>query len=266
VTSNPEIAGLRGKTILITRQLEQSSDFVAEVERRGGRAIVIPMIRIAEPDSWEECDRAFDQVTSYDAVVFTSVNGVQKLLHRCEARGVALHALRSAEIYAVGRKTQLAIERAGLAVRFVPEIYSGESLAKHFESRDFSGKRVLLLRGDRGRRELETVLAHLGASVHAVVVYKNIQPDLKNGDTLWNCLENGDIDVVTFASPSAAANFSIVVPAEKLSSLSKRVLVGVIGPTTREAVIRYGYHADIVAQEATVDGLIDAIVEHFVSR
>jgi len=265
VTSNHDVTGLQGKTILITRQLEQSEDFVTEVERRGGRAIVIPMICIADPDSWEDCDLSLDRLSSYDIIVFTSINGVQKLLYRCEARGLAAQSLRCAEIYAVGKKTRQAIERAGLVVRFVPENYSVESLAKYFEGRDFARKRVLLPRGDRGREELATVLTNLGASVHAVVVYKNVEPDLKNSDALWNHLAKGEIDVVTFASPSAAANFSRVIPPERFSSLSKKVLVGVIGPTTKEALTKYGYHADIVGKEATIEGLVDAIVEHFES-
>ncbi len=262
-TLTPERPVLHGKTILITRQLEQSAEFVAAVERRGGRALVVPMIRITDPDSWDDCDRALDRLPSFDAIVFSSSNAVDKFVGRCETREIPMETLRSVDIYAVGRKTEDTVKRKGLTVRFVPEDYSGKSLARHFTAREFRGKRVLLPKGDRGRDNVRSALTDLGAVTDSVVVYKNVPPDLKICDELWNRIAGGEIDVITFASPSAIDNFSKVIPFKKLSAPTKNALVAVIGPTTSDALTRHGRRADIVSKEATVEGLVDAIAEHF---
>jgi uroporphyrinogen-III synthase len=70
---------LQNKTILITRQREQSKEFIAEVEKRGGHAVVFPLIRITEPDSWESCDTALQRLGEYDGLILTSENGVEAL-------------------------------------------------------------------------------------------------------------------------------------------------------------------------------------------
>jgi uroporphyrinogen III methyltransferase/synthase len=50
--------GLGGKTILITRSKEQSSEFARSIELQGGQPVVFPATRIEDPESWKECDEA----------------------------------------------------------------------------------------------------------------------------------------------------------------------------------------------------------------
>ena len=56
---------LRNKTILVTRQEEQSREFVTAIEQRGGSALLFPMIRIMDPDSWVACDAAIERLDSH---------------------------------------------------------------------------------------------------------------------------------------------------------------------------------------------------------
>src|SRR5437867_2875287 len=255
--------GLKNTTILITRQREQSAEFIAEIGKRGGRAVLLPMINIQNPDSWEECDAALQQIKTYDALVFTSTNSVVRFFQRCLLRSIALVALRSCDVYAVGEKTRRAVEEYGLAVKGIPEKYSSAGIVEYFKDVDIRGKRFLHPRGDLGNAELVKSLLRLGATVDSVIVYKNTGPDEVNADLVYRRLVAGEIDVITFASPSAAINFMKLFPPERMALMDRRTKIAVIGPTTEDAVRNFGVRVDIVAQQSTVEGLVDAIDEYY---
>ncbi len=255
--------GLKNKTILVTRQREQSIEFVAEIERRGGKAVLLPLINIKDPDSWEELDRALQQIKTYDAIIFTSSNGVERFYQRCLFRSVEPVTIRRCEIYAVGEKTKQAVETRGFEVKGFPERFSSEGLTEYLTGLGVRGKRFLYPRGDLGKSDLIRSLVQQGASVDPVVVYKNAGPDETEAELAYRHLVQGEIDVVTFASPSAAANFVRLFSLEKIAAMDRRTRIAVIGPTTASAVRELGMHPDIVAREATMTGLLVAIEEYY---
>jgi uroporphyrinogen-III synthase len=254
---------LRHKTILITRQREQSIDIIKSIEKRGGRAVLLPMINIQDPESWEACDRALLQIRSYIGLIFTSTNGVRKFFERCATKSVELPALRHCDVYAVGERTKAAIEENGLPVKAIPDDYTSDSLAEYFRRFDIRGKRFLYPRGDLGKRDLLKSLVHQGASVDTVVVYRNTGPVGVDAENVYRQLAAGQIDVITFASPSAAINFMRLFPLKNIETRDKKAAIAVIGPTTREAVKKLGVHVDIVAVRSTVEGLLDSIEKYY---
>ena len=258
--------GLEGRTILVTRQREQSVEFIAEIEKRGGRAVLFPMITIQDPESWEDCDRALLQIKAYDSLVFASANAVEKFFLRCTLRGVEPIMFRRYDVYAVGEKTKQAVEEKGLQVKAIPDQYSSASLAESFQGRNLTGKRFLYPRGDLGKAELVKSLIQQGASVEPVVVYRNTGPNEVDAEQVYRKLVVGEIDVVTFASPSAAINFAKLFPEARMTSMDKRVRIAAIGPTTEEAVKSLGLPVDIVARQSTVESLVDAIQTYYESR
>ena len=255
--------GLENKTVLITRGWEQAAGFIAELERRGGKAVLLPMINIHDPRSWEECDRALQEIRNYNGLIFTSTNGVEKFFQRCELKSVGTATLRQCEVYAVGVKTKEAVEERGLRVKAIPEEYSSAGLAEYFRSMDLQGKRFLYPRGDLGKADLIKSLLRQGATVDPVVVYVTSGPEEIGAGLVYRKLVEGDIDVITFASPSAATNFVKLFPPEKMALMHKRTRIAVIGPTTLECMESLRMKVDIVAKQATIDGLLDAIEEYY---
>jgi uroporphyrinogen III methyltransferase/synthase len=257
--------GLEGKTILITRQREQSIEFIAEVERRGGKAVLLPLINVQDPESWEEVDRALQHIKSYDALIFTSINSVEKFLQRCLLKSVEPVAFHKCDIYAVGEKTKSAVEDRGHVVKAIPERYSSSGLAEYFATLNLQGKRFLYPRGDLGKPDLIRSLMRQGATVDPVVCYKNAGSDEVDAELVYRRLVAGEISVVTFASPSAAINFVKLFPSEKIASMDRRTKIAVIGPTTEEELRSLGIRADVVAKQSTIKGLLDAIEEHYIT-
>jgi uroporphyrinogen III methyltransferase / synthase len=254
---------LKEKTILITRQREQAEEFITELEAHGAHAVVVPTIRITDPDSWEGCDDAIRRIGIYQCILFTSTNAVDKFFQRCLLKGVEPVVLRQCDIYAVGQKTKWNIERRGVVVSYVPEEFSSESLARYFEGRNLKGKRFLFPRGNLGSGELIRTLVRQGAIVEPVDVYNNAGPDEAGAKLLWQRLSKKELDVVTFASPSAAINFAKIISPVRMATASTNTKIAVIGPTTEEAVRNLGFKVDIVAKESTVRGLVKAITEYY---
>ena len=256
---------LKGRTILVTRQFDQAAEFVAEIEAHGGRAVVIPMIQISDPESWAACDIALDRIREHDAIIFTSVNAVQRFLGRVAEKKVSSSALSTLDVYAVGRRTELELKRHAISVRFVPEDFSSDELGMFLLARGVRGKRFLIPKGNLGREDLANRLMDAGADVEVVDVYQNRPPGTASlADVKQRFLEN-EFDVVTFASPSAAKNFAMAVSPEMFGQLQRRTRIAVIGPTTKEAVLKLKFDVDIEAEKSTAHGLVDAICIFFKS-
>jgi uroporphyrinogen III methyltransferase/synthase len=254
---------LRDKTILVTRQREQATDLLAGIEARGGRALLLPMISIQDPISWSGADNALRQLRAYDAIVFASTNGVAQFFRRAGELQIETSGLSEIALYAVGTKTQDALQQKGFHVAGMPEEYSAQGLVRYFRTMNVRGKRFLLPRGDRGRSELSDGLMELGATVELVEVYRNV-PDIDaTASGVWHSLNSGGIDVVIFASPTAAVHFHELLTGSMHLQFPTRTKVAVIGPTTGSALRELGMPVDIVASVSTSEGLLDAIELYF---
>jgi len=76
-------------------------------------------------------------------------------------------------------------------------------------------------------------------------------------------IRQGQVDVLTFASPSAFHHLSEEIGVERLRELAGVVTLAAIGPATAKAVAETGLPVAIEASESTVQGLTRAIVEYF---
>ena len=77
-----EVRPLFGRRIVVTRAREQASDFSSLLHDLGASCIEFPTIEIAPPPSWAPLDEALGHLSTYDWVIFTSVNGVRFFMDR----------------------------------------------------------------------------------------------------------------------------------------------------------------------------------------
>jgi uroporphyrinogen-III synthase len=250
---------LKGRTILITRQREQSGELIALIEERGGKACVIPMIRILDPESWDRCDEALARLASYDGLILTSGNAVEKLFMRCKAKNISGSTFKNMEVYAVGERTAELSGEFGVEATFTPKEFSSAWLLERFSGERVEGKQFLFPRGNLTKEELPSHLRSLGAVVDEVDVYCNAPPSAETLEELNARFLTREFDVVTFASPSALRSFRKAVIPGLFDLVTNHTLLAVIGPTTRLAAESLGYRVDIEAHVATGKGLVDAI-------
>ncbi|MBI3788438.1 MAG: uroporphyrinogen-III synthase [Ignavibacteriales bacterium] len=254
------MGSLEGKTIVVTRAADSSASLVQLFEQKAAKVIAFPTIEIVAPDAWDECDHAIINLRKYDGVFFTSKNAVEKFIERITAiNSGAKKILASRRIFAVGEKTEAALEEAGIPVSLTPEIYSAENLASALSDEEIAGKHFLFPKSSIGKDVLPNALRSLNAVVDEVAVYKTISPEQSDLDAIRNALAAQEVDVVTFFSPSSVRNFIQIMGTKCLDNTA----IAVIGPSTAKAATDLRLSVSIIAKQATAESLVETIEEYF---
>ena len=200
------------------------------------------------------------QAESYDWVLFTSVNAVEKLLGRMVHLSIDATAINLARVGAVGPSTKKALADRGVLVDVVPESFTAEDLAR---SLGRGPGDVLLPRVEAGPQAVITVLNEQGFDVDEVSVYRNVAPELDSPDVAD--VRGGRFDVVTFTSGSSARNFATHIAAPAALGLGPQDppdrIVACIGPQTARGARASGFRVDVEASEHTARGLVDSLIE-----
>lgn len=271
VTIVGSVAGLRqqlhwfedrplfGQRVLVTRTRQQASALSARLRALGADAVELPTIHIAPPEDWTPLDSAIAELSSYDWIVFTSANGVgwfwSRLVNaRLDAR--ALHGIRLA---AIGPATAAELETHGLRADYMPGEYVAEAVAAGLG--DVGGQRVLLPRADIARPALANLLRQSGAEVVEVDAYRTLRPEI-DPDELRDLLAG--ITVVAFTSSSTVRNLAAMAvdAGLELPGALGEVAVACIGPITAATARELGLAVNVTAKEYTIDGLVEALVNH----
>ena len=257
---------LFGKRVLVTRQRDQAQELVDALESAGAEAILAPMIHIAPPDDFGPLDAACTHVAEFDWIVFASANAVEAFLDRLLAGSRDLRALRTAKICVVGQATAERLAGYGLKADLVPAEFRAEAVAPAMgEERPIAGLKVLLPRADIGREVIAEDLRKHGADVTEVVAYRTLAGDgARGGDPdVYRMLLDRQLDVVTFASPSAVRNFVRLLGDEPAADLLRTTVVACLGPVTAEAASQCQIHTAVMPTSYTIPALVKAIVEYF---
>lgn len=253
---------LDGKRILITRASHQSQEFAAAIKRLGGTPLFFPAIEIGPPRSWKRCDAAIAATERYDAALFTSANGVTHFFDRMRKLG-SPQLPSQMSVVAVGERTAALLKELGVKAVQVPSAFSSKDLAALLNASRVRGKRFLFPCGNLRKEDSLTHIRSLGGTIAPVIVYTTNKPRKANMARVKELLKRGTIDIVTFASPSAVANFVAMIP--DFARHLPRPASAAIGKTTAAALREAGIRPDAIATVSTSAGLLDALVE-FVHR
>ena len=257
-----ETRPLFGKTIVVTRAREQASDLVTALTDLGAECLEFPTIQVVPPDNWSALDAALDGLSSYDWVIFTSVNGVKYFFERLFARGSDVRTLGHIRTAAIGPVTAQHLRRFGLNTDILPESFRAESVVEAFRAESIAGKRILLPRAMEARPVLPDELSKMGAVVDEVTVYQTRQVHGR-ADALIRLLEDRQVDMVTFTSSSTVTNFMALLPSERAAELLKDVTLASIGPITSSTAETIGLDIQITASIYTIPGLCEAILQFY---
>lgn len=252
---------LFGKRVLVTRSREQASVLSEKLELLGAEAWEYPTIKIKAPEDSKPMDEAVKTAGDYQWIIFSSVNGVHAFFKCMQKNKLDVRSMGNAKICAIGPKTAEALEERGLLVDVMPEVFRAEAVVEALKGRINKGDRVLLPRADLARKVLVDSLVELGADVNEVVAYETVMADAADTDLLLEKMKAGEIHVLTFTSSSTVTNFMKLLDGH--FDLIKNITVACIGPITADTAKKNGLHVDICAENYTIDGLVQAIQDHF---
>jgi uroporphyrinogen III methyltransferase/synthase len=246
---------LFGRKIVVTRAADQAAEFSERLRALGADPIELPLIALEPPMDPAPLDRAIEALSSYDWLIFTSVNGVRFFLNRLDQSPHDLRMLK-ARICAIGPATRKAVEDLHLKVDLMPEKYVAESVIQAFASEDLAGQKILLPRAAVARDLIPTELAKRGARMDVVEAYRNVVPAnaaVRAGEIFSS---ERKPDWITFTSSSTVKNLLAILGRDALDG----VRVASIGPVTSSTLCAHGLKVDAEATQFTVDGLVDAIL------
>jgi len=282
----PTIMPLEGKRILVTRTREQAGVLSERLRALGAIPVEFPTIRIVPPEDWSALDSALHRLfinesPAYDWLVLTSANGVTICCERLHSLGYEARDLQQAKqhvrVATIGPATAAALARYGITADLVPDEYIAESVAAALiadtgqRGSSIAGQRILLARASEARKVLVSELQQAGALVDEVAAYDTlpVTHDDSRGREILNLLLNHQLAILTFTSSSTVRSFVTWLRSceqgattSPIDLVTQHTQLASIGPITSQTAHELGLRVDIEAKEFTIEGLVNAIVQH----
>ncbi|MGK3967919.1 uroporphyrinogen-III C-methyltransferase [Sorangium sp. So ce118] len=264
---------LFGKRVLVTRPRHQARSTSRLIRLRGGEAVELATIEIHPPPDPARVTEAVRGLSGYDAVVFTSENGVACFFREMERLGLDARAFGSARLAAIGVGTAAALAAHGVRADIVPGEFRGEELAQALLADPALAERlaarpevrVLLPRALVAREVLPERLRAAGCEVDVVPVYETRPASIERREELLRALSAGTIDVVLLTSSSTVDSLCDLL-GEGAAARLDRVLLASIGPITTATAEKRGLRIGVTAEVSTTAGLLDALDRYFVAQ
>lgn len=236
--------------IAITRSLAQASSMSTLIRKHHAEPVLIPLIQTAPPKDLD----AFQLATKdeYDWAVYTSVNSVDAVATYAQQFPIL------AKVAAVGPKTAQALHSHGQHVDLLaPEHdFSARGLLEVIPA---GTGRIFYPHADIAAPTLSEGLRAKGWDVVEVVAYRTV-PYLPS-EKIVTEVQKGTLDAVTFTSSSTVTNF-----VKTLGIPPAGTLIACIGPATAQTALKLGLWVDVVAHKATVEALVDDVIEALEER
>lgn len=258
-TSWFECRSLFGQSIGITRPAHQCEDVAQKIVTRSGQPVIMPMIELTElsPEQRTQLDAAIENIDSFDWLIFTSPNGVDRFFTALYANGKDSRVLGHARIAAIGPSVLASLLNHGIRADLIPREYRAESLAAEL-SPHMKSKSALWVKANRGRDVLPKIIAESGGKLQELVVYNNQDVDTWSDETL-RMLREKRLNWVGLSSPAIARQFAEGLSRYELNQTEIGVRLVAISPVTSAAARNAGLTVDAEAAEHTWDGMLLAI-------
>jgi len=276
---------LEGKRILVTRTREQASVLSERLRALGAIPVEFPTIRIVPPKDWSALDSALHRLfvsegPAYDWLVLTSANGVNICCEHLHTLGYEVRDLQAkqlARVATIGPATAAALVRYGITADLVPDEYIAESVVAaliadaHKHESSIAGQRILLARASEARKVLVSELQQAGALVDEVAAYDTlpVTHDDSYGREILRLLLDRQLAMLTFTSSSTVRSFVMWLKSCEqgattalIDLVMQHTQLASIGPITSQTARELGLYVDIEAKEFTINGLVNAIVQH----
>lgn len=266
---------LLARNILVTRPAEQAAEFVELIESEGGQAILAPAIKIKEAANPLPLKKAIRELTAYNFIIFTSVNGVEFFWQELQQAGLDARAFAGHKIICIGSKTAKKLAEFGLQADYLPADYSTAGILNLLENLaaageiNFAESNFLLPRANLASRDLADQLMNWGAAVTDLTAYQTVPAELPTD--LIKLIKNNQLDLLTFTSSSTVSNFmngiknlaAVETDLEDLMLKLQEIPVICIGPVTAASARQEGLAVNLIAEEYTINGLFKAIINYF---
>ncbi|RJF71352.1 uroporphyrinogen-III C-methyltransferase [Deinococcus cavernae] len=240
----PQALPLSGVQVAVTRTRAGTGSALAGLlAARGAQVSEIPLLRFTPTGKRREVVGALSGFDGW--LAFTSEQAVSALVDTLLAEGRDLRLLAGAKIAAAGSGTARALRERGLRADFVPERSGSAHLGATLPAG--AGELVLQVGSQEPEADLAQALLARGIEYHLIEVFRVEAAEL----SAEHRANLAAAQVVTLASSAGARGLAQVA--------GTGFTAAVIGPQTERAARAAGFTRLVTAQEATLEGLTDAV-------
>lgn len=164
--------------VIVTRPAAQAQAWVPRLQALGIDAVALPLIDIAPAPDLAAVQAAWRQLHETAFVMFVSANAVAHFFAARPPDGAGCTIARAGS---TGPGTSAALRTAGVPADHIDEPdpagpFDTEALWRRIGTRPWSGRRVLVVRGEDGRDWLAEQWRQAGAEVRFVAAYRRLAP------------------------------------------------------------------------------------------
>lgn len=247
---------LSGIQIGITGTREIREKLMRQLEELGADTITLGSLEIIDYSERPEFDAALLSLEQYHWIVFTSSNAVNLFFQRIAGLSIDHRKLFHIRFAAVGSGTAKVLLQYGYHADLVPRQYSVSWLAQELCSIVAAEEKLLIPRAVQGSGELTAILDDNHISYKEIKIY-----DVAGGYPLTAFDEQPmkQLDYLIFASSSGVQGF--FRNGSNIERLLRNTKIVCIGEATRKTLSEYGYENILSAKEASVEGIVESILE-----
>ena len=199
-----------------------------------GTIVHRPIVKCVNLEDYSELDKTFQDLRSFNWLIFTSSNSVRFFFARLHRNGLDARALGAIKIAAIGKATAQQLTGYGILTDLIPQTESSAGLLDEFSNLDMKNKKVLLPRAKIATNELPRGLVKLGASVEETPIYQTVEMEPFDVDFKY-------IDRVLFTSGSTVRAF-----AKKFGRIPSHIKAYCLGRPTQTEAAKHGIEAEII--------------------
>jgi uroporphyrinogen-III synthase len=249
---------LSGVNVLVTRPAHQASNLANKISATGGNPILFPVLEITDAEDLRPMLKIIDRLASFDLAIFVSPNAVNRAMVLIQAnQGLPAHL----KVAVVGKGSADALKHFGVNQVIVPAgRYDSEALLDRKELQQMKGKRVIIFRGNGGRKLLGDTLVERGAILEYVACYCRGKPTIDATVLLTNWAHN-PLNAVTITSSEGLCNLLEMV-GKSDQQLLKISPLFTAHQRIAQLASEFGF-ATVVTTKAGDEGLLQGLIDYF---
>ena len=249
---------LSGVNVLVTRPAHQASNLANKISATGGNPILFPVLEITDVEDLRPMLKIIDRLALFDLAIFVSPNAINRAMVLIQAKqGLPAHL----KVAVVGKGSADALKLFGVNQVIVPTgCYDSEALLDRKELQQMKGKRVIIFRGNGGRRLLGDTLVERGAILEYVECYHRGKPAIDATVLLTNWSHN-PLNAVTITSSEGLYNLLEMV-GKTGQQLLKISPLFTAHQRIAQLASEFGFAA-VVTTKAGDEGLLEGLIDYF---
>lgn len=245
---------LQGLTLAVTRPQQYAKPLADVLTAHGARVLIAPTLVLAPQDF------TLDQrLTSADSIIFVSQAAVHYFFEKINQLPQRLD-LSTLQVLAIGEKTAHALAQYGIAADYPRHCFNSENLLNLpvLSASNLQEKKIVIVRGGRGRDHLADVLKSRGGCVRYLDVYQRQAPDYLPLDFI-QAVNDNSVDAVIVTSVASMVNLYDLLshyncqPRFQLCTTSARI--------SQEAIAKQLSTRPLTARSADADMIVSVLMQ-----